>query len=326
MKKILVTFLVIINVFCNAAVASTDSSKDKQYILIGTGSMTGVYYPIGGSICRFIASDYGNDNNSIVCSISSTTGSVYNLNSMRYANMDIGIIQSDLEYYAYNGIGLYEKMPAMRHLRILSSLHKEYLTIVVRANSNISVIDDIKGKRVNIGSPGTGVRIAMLKLLNEKGWGRKDFAVMAELKSSEQAQALCDNKIDVMVDVVGHPNAAIQEAAATCDIKFISLDNDLIDKLHTKYPYYKRDIISGALYSNLPDVQTVSVKASLITTTELSNELAYKVVKSLVSHLHELHGITGALRNLTVKDMVQSDITPLHDGAKRYYEEIGVIK
>ena len=221
MKKILITFLIItINVFCNTANALTDSSK-KQYILIGTGSMTGVYYPIGSSICRFIAADYGNDDNSIVCSISSTTGSVYNLNSMRHANMDIGIVQSDLEYYAYNGIGLYEKMPAMRHLRILSSLHKEYLTIVVRANSNISVIDDIKGKRVNIGSPGTGVRIAMLKLLNEKKWGRKDFAVMAELKSSEQAQALCDNKIDVMVDVVGHPNAAIQEAAATCDIKLI---------------------------------------------------------------------------------------------------------
>ncbi|QGR02474.1 TAXI family TRAP transporter solute-binding subunit [Ehrlichia ruminantium] len=327
MKKILITCLfIVVNVCYTTAIVSADSSKDKQYILIGTGSMTGVYYPIGSSICRFIAADYGNDENSIICSISSTSGSVYNLNSMRYANMDIGIIQSDLEYYAYNGIGLYEKMPAMKNLRILSSLHKEYLTIVVRSNSNILTIDDIKGKRVNIGSPGTGVRIAMLKLLNEKGWSRKDFAVMAELKSSEQAQALCDNKIDVMVDVVGHPNAAIQEAAATCDIKLISLDDNLIDSLHAKYPYYQRDIIYGSLYNNLPDVQTVSVKASLIATTELSDDLAYKVVKSLVTHLNELHSITGALRNLTVKDMVQSDITPLHNGARRYYKEIGIVK
>ncbi|WDM84867.1 TAXI family TRAP transporter solute-binding subunit [Ehrlichia sp. JZT12] len=326
MKKMLITFLCIVSVFFNTAIASVDNENSKQYILIGTGSMTGVYYPIGGSICRFIASDYGKDiNNKVICSISSTTGSVYNLNSIRYSNMDISIVQSDLEYYAYNGLGFYEKMPPMENLRLLSSLHREYLTFVVRKNSNISVIDDIKGKRVNIGSPGTGVRVAMLKLLKEKGWSKKDFSVMAELKSSEQAQALCDNKIDVMVDVIGHPNALIQEASATCAITFIPLDDKLINDLHMKYPYYQKDIINGSLYNSSSDIRTVSVKASLVTTTDLSDDLAYKVVKSLVTHLHELRGITGALKTLTVKDMVRSDVLPLHNGAKRYYKEIGAI-
>ncbi|ABD44977.1 TRAP transporter solute receptor, TAXI family protein [Ehrlichia chaffeensis str. Heartland] len=325
MKKVLIVYVFIISVLFNNAIASSDDSLNREYILIGTGSMTGVYYPIGGSICRFIASDYGKDNK-IICSISSTTGSVYNLNSIRYSNMDISIVQSDLEYYAYNGLGFYEKMLPMDNLRMLASLHKEYLTIVVKKSSNISVIDDIKGKRVNIGSPGTGVRVAMLKLLGEKGWTKKDFSVMAELKSSEQAQALCDNKIDVMVDVIGHPNASIQEASATCDIKFIPLDDRLIDDLHAKYPYYQKDIISGGLYNDSPDIQTVSVKASLVTTTELSNDLAYKIVKSIATHLRELRSITGALKTLTVQDMAKSSITPMHDGAERYYKEIGAIK
>ncbi|WP_395877412.1 TAXI family TRAP transporter solute-binding subunit [Ehrlichia muris] len=327
MKKMLVICSFIISMLFNNAIASPEAgSLDKQYILIGTGSMTGVYYPIGGSICRFMTTDYGKDDSKVICSISSTTGSVYNLNSIRYSNMDVGIVQSDLEYYAYNGLGFYEKMPPMDNLRILASLHREYITIVVRKDSGISVIDDIKGKRVNIGSPGTGVRVAMSKLLKEKGWTRRDFSVMAELKSSEQAQALCDNKIDVMVDVIGHPNASIQEASATCNITFIPLDDKLIADLHAKYPYYQRDIINGKLYNNPSDIQTVSVKASLITTTELSDDLAYKIVKSIVTHLRELRGITGALKTLTLQDMAKSDITPMHDGAKRYYKEIGAIE
>ncbi|MGN7619235.1 MAG: TAXI family TRAP transporter solute-binding subunit [Ehrlichia sp.] len=326
MRKMLITSLCIIVVFFSNAVASVGDENGKQYVLIGTGSMTGVYYPIGNSICKFIVSDYSKDSNKIICSISSTTGSVYNLNSIRYSNMDISIVQSDLEYYAYNGLGFYEKMPPMDNLRLLSSLHREYLTVVVRKNSNISVIDDIKGKRINIGSPGTGVRVAMLKLLNEKGWSRKDFSVMAELKSSEQAQALCDNKIDVMVDMIGHPSALIQEASATCAITFVPLDDKLIDDLHTKYPYYQKDVINGSLYNSSQDVQTISVKASLVVTTDLSDDLAYRIVKSLVTHINELRGIAGALKALTIKDMVRSDVLPLHDGAKRYYEEIGAIE
>ncbi|CEI85461.1 immunogenic protein [Ehrlichia minasensis] len=326
MKKMLILCLFIVSVLFSNAVVSIDDNASRQYILIGTGSMTGVYYPIGGSICRFITSDYKSNNNKVICSISSTTGSVYNLNSIRYSNMDVSIVQSDLEYYAYHGLGFYEKMLPMENLRMLASLHREYLTIVVRKNSNILVIDDIKGKRINIGSPGTGVRVAMLKLLNEKGWTRKDFSVMAELKSSEQAQALCDNKIDVMVDIIGHPNASIQEASATCDIMFVPLDDKLIDDLHAKYPYYQKDVINGSLYNNSSNINTVSVKASLVTTTDLSDDLAYKIVKSMVTHLQELRGVTGSLKTITVKDMAKSDITPMHDGAKRYYKEIGAIK
>ncbi|KJV68844.1 TAXI family TRAP transporter solute-binding subunit [Candidatus Neoehrlichia procyonis] len=321
MKKFIIILVIFLSFKANAV------DLKKEFVLIGTGSMTGVYYPVGSNVCKFASYSNKQSLKKIICSISSTTGSIYNLNSMRMNNMDVGIVQSDLEYYAYNGLNLYKKMPPMKNLRLLASLHREYFTLVTRRDSGIHSVNDIKGKKVNIGAPGSGIKVMMLKLFKEKGWSKKDFSVISELKASEQVQALCDGKVDVIADLVGHPNAAMQEAVVTCDAIFIPLDDELISKFNVKYPYYQKSIISGAIYKNDPqDIQTLAVRASLLATTNLSDDIAYLIVKYIALHLSDFQRLSGALKNLTISDLSQSSSAPIHKGAEKYYKEIGILK
>ncbi|WP_227013262.1 TAXI family TRAP transporter solute-binding subunit, partial [Anaplasma marginale] len=283
------------------------SASQKSFLLVGTGSMTNIYYSVGGGVCKFVVLGHGEAGGSeqLICSTSTTAGSVYNLNSMRRGAMDIGMAQSDVGYHAYTGNGVYSGIPPMDNLRLLASMHKEYLTIVVRKDSGIKSIDDIKGKKMNVGAPGTGVRTAILNLFETKGWTIKDLLVASDLKSSEQIQALCDGKVDVIADFVGHPNAGMQEASATCDAVALSLDDALMAEFVEKYPYYTAGLIPGNTYKNNPqDVKTISVRASMYATTALSDEMAYAVVKSVASHIDRFRELSGALRKLVLRDLV----------------------
>ncbi|ANC34261.1 NMT1/THI5 like protein [Anaplasma phagocytophilum] len=318
--------------FTNVALSADAPSRD--FVLIGSGSMTGVYYSIGGGLCKFVVSGYRerHPGDALICSTASTSGSVYNLNAMRRGAMDIGAAQSDIGYYAYAGKNLYSGEQPMQNLRLLAQLHREYLTLIVRADSGIKTIDDIKGKRVNIGAPGTGIRTAMLGLMELKGWTTKDFLVTSDLRASEQVQALCDGKVDVISDFIGHPNASMQEVAATCGSVVLSLDDDLIAQVIEKYPYYQAGMIPGNTYSNIPyDVHTISIRASIYGTTELSDEMAYITVKSIASNLVRFRELSGALRNLTLADLPGASTrgsafeVPLHEGAEKFYRDFGLI-
>ena len=311
-------------------------SKQRDFVLIGTGSMMGVYYPMGGGICKFIVAVHDENDSQekkLICSTASTAGSVYNLNSMRRGTMDVGVAQSDIGYYAYKGENLYNGVPPMKDLRLLAYMHREYLTLIVKRNSGIKTIDDIKGKRINIGAPGTGVRSAMLSLIKVKGWTTKDFLVTSDLKSSEQVQALCDGKIDVVSDFVGHPNAAMQEAVATCDAVALVLDSGLISQLVEKYPYYHEGVVPVGTYMNMQyDIHTISVRASMFATAALSDDMAYLVVKSVASNLSRLRDISGALKDLTLFDLVGESrsgsgrsAVPLHSGAEKFYKDSGLL-
>ncbi|MGN7661142.1 MAG: TAXI family TRAP transporter solute-binding subunit [Anaplasma sp.] len=306
------------------------SGSQRSFVLIGSGSITNVYYSIGGGVCKFAALSHSEINKSkrLVCATSATAGSVYNLNSIRRGAMDIGVAQSDIGYHAYVGNDLYGGTPPMDNLRLLASMHREYLTITVRKDSGINSIDDIKGKRINIGAPGTGVRTAIIALLKTKGWTIRDFLVTSDLRSSEQVQALCDGKVDVITDFVGHPNAAMQEASATCDAVMISLGDDLISEMTKEYPYYHKGTIPAHTYiNNSEKVDTISVRASMFATTALSDEMAYVVVKSIVSNMDRFRELSGALRGLKVEDLTggRRGSVPLHDGAAKFYREIGVL-
>lgn len=313
-------FIFIILIYANGLHAK----DQKKFINIGTGSITGIYYPIGSTICKLLMQNH--NKGEIICSVASTTGGAYNINSMRNGDLDIGIAQSDWEYIAYYGGGVLKLKP-MHDLRLLFSMHKEYLTLVARKGSNINSIGDIKGRRINIGAPGTGVRSMMMALMDVNNWAKKDFAVTSELKTSEQAQALCDNKIDVMTDVIGHPNGTMQEVTYSCDTVFIPIDDENIEKLQAKYPYYKSGVIPGNIYRGNPQsTKTIAVQASLLTKSNLDEDTAYELVKNVMNNLDELKNISGALSNLQKEDMVKENFAPFHDGAKKYYQEIGLLK
>jgi uncharacterized protein len=199
------------------------SAQQTQFITIGTGGVTGVYYPTGGAICRMMArtrADHG-----IRCGAESTGGSVYNVNAVRSGELEFGVAQSDVQYKALNGVDSFQAQGANPNLRSVFSIHPEPFTVVARKDAGITTFEDLKGKRVNVGNPGSGQRDTMEVLMKKMGWTMADFALVSELQAAEQSQALCDNNIDAMVYTVGHPAGSIKEATTACDSVLVTVDN-----------------------------------------------------------------------------------------------------
>lgn len=308
-----------------AVVFPTQASAD-EFITIGTGGVTGVYYPTGGALCRLV--NRGRKEHGIRCSVESTGGSIYNINALRKSEMEFAIAQSDWHYHAYNGTGFFEPQGKMEELRSVFSLHPEAFTIVARADAGVNTLDDLKGKRVNIGNPGSGMRATMEELMRAKGWTTDVFQVTSELKASEQPQALCDNKIDVMIYAAGHPNGAIQEVVSSCETKIINVDGPEVDKLIRDNPFYSEAIIPAGMYQGTnEDVHTFGVRATLVTTSKVSDEIVYNVVKALFDNFENFKTLHPVFAQLDEKNMItEGNTAPLHPGAIRYYKEKGLMK
>lgn len=310
-----------------AAAVSTGAygvAAAQVFYTIGTGGVTGVYYPTGGAIARLVNKD--KDSHGFRMSVESTGGSVYNLNAIATGELDMGVVQSDWQYYAYSGT--HENFPdANTELRSLFSVHSEPFTVVARADAGISAFGDLAGKRVNIGNPGSGQRGTMEVLMAAMGWTMDTFSQVSELKSSEQSQALCDNNFDAMVFTVGHPSGSIQEATTTCETILIPVQNDAVDKLIADNAYYATAIIPGGMYEgNENDVATFGVKATFVTSTALPEEVAYIVTKAVFDNFEDFQRLHPAFSNLNKEDMVSDGLSaPLHDGARRYFEEAGLL-
>ncbi len=304
----------------------TSSIAADKFITIGTGGITGVYYPAGGAICRLV--NRGRKDHGIRCSVESTNGSVYNLNALREKNLDLAVAQSDWQYNAYNATSPYfrDKEP-FKNLRSLFSLHTEAFTVVARADSGIRKLDDLKGKRVNIGDPDSGNRATMDVVMEAKGWTRDSFKLAAELKGADQPQALCDNKIDAMIYNAGHPNGAVQEVATSCDVVIVPVEGPEIEALIKNHPYYAFTEIPGGMYAGNPNnIKTFGVKATFVTTSELDENVAYEIVKAVFDNFNNfktLHPVFGDLEEGSL--IKEGNTAPLHRGAERYFRERGLI-
>ncbi|MEP1444148.1 MAG: TAXI family TRAP transporter solute-binding subunit, partial [Hyphomicrobiales bacterium] len=204
-------------------------AAEQQFISIGTGGVTGVYYPTGGAICRLV--NKNRKEHGIRCSVESTGGSVYNINTVRAGELEFGVAQSDWQFHAFNGTSKFADQGKFENLRAVFSVHPEPFTLISRKGTGISGFADLKGKKVNVGNPGSGQRATTEVVMEGFGMTMSDFALASELKGSEMAQALCDGKIDAMIYTIGHPAAAVTEAATTCDVELVTVDGAPIDKL-----------------------------------------------------------------------------------------------
>jgi TRAP transporter TAXI family solute receptor len=301
------------------------TASAQTFITIGTGGVTGVYYPTGGAICRLVNKD--RKEHGIRCSVESTGGSVYNLNTIRAGELDMGVAQSDWQYHAYHGTSKFEDAGPNKELRAVFSVHAEPFTVVARQDSGINDFDDLKGKRVNIGNPGSGQRGTMEVVMAAKGWTMDDFALASELKSAEQSKALCDNKIDAMVFVVGHPSGSIKEATTSCDTVLVEVSGPVIDKLVEENSYYRLATIPGGMYrGNDEDVQTFGVGATFVSSTNTAPDTVYHVVKAVFENFEDFRRLHPAFNNLKKEEMVKDGLSaPLHEGAEKYYKEAGLL-
>jgi len=301
---------------------STTASAQQKFVTIGTGGVTGVYYAVGGAVCRLMNKDRAKTG--LRCSVESTGGSVFNVNAIKSGELEFGMTQSDIQFNAAKGEAQF-KGAAISDLRAVYSVHPEPFTVLARKEAGITKFEDFKGKRFNVGNPGSGTLASMEQLLDALGWKKSDFSVAAELKADEQGTALCDNKIDGFYYGVGHPSAAIQDPTTACGAKLIPVTGTAVDKLLKQYPYYAVATIPGGMYANNPNpTTTYGVLATLVTSSKVSDDTVYALVKATFENFDEFKKLHPAFANLDPKHMVKDGLSaPLHPGAVKYYKEKG---
>ncbi len=304
------------------SLAAVGANAQERFITIGTGGQTGVYFVVGQSICRLV--NRGTPEHNLRCTAPSTGGSIANINAISAGDMDMGVAQSDWQYHAFNGTSEFEGK-GVDNLRAVFSVHGEPFTVVARADSGIESFEDLKGKRVNVGNPGSGQFATMEVVLDAIGWTMADFALASELKPAEQAAALGDNKVDAIVYTVGHPNGSIQEATSTVESKLVPVTGEAIEKLIAENDYYAAATIPGGMYSGTDaDVQTFGVKATFVTSADVPDDVVYEVVKAVFENFDRFKGLHPAFANLQEADMIKDGLSaPLHPGAEKYYKERG---
>ncbi|QHQ35184.1 TAXI family TRAP transporter solute-binding subunit [Algicella marina] len=304
------------------AVSTVAAQAQEKFITIGTGGQTGVYFVVGQSICRLV--NRGSADHGLKCTAPSTGGSIANINAIKAGDMDMGVAQSDWQFHAYNGSSQFEG-DAFDKERAVFSVHGEPFTVIARADAGIETFDDLKGKRVNIGNPGSGQRATMEVVMDALGWTLDDFALASELKPAEQAAALGDNKVDAIIYTVGHPNGSIQEATTTVDAVLVPVTGDAIDALIADNPYYAQATIPGGMYKGTDsDVTTFGVKATFVTSDDVEEDTVYQVVKAVFDNFDRFKRLHPAFENLKEEEMIKDGLSaPLHSGAEKYYKEKG---
>jgi len=309
-----------------ALLGPVPAAAQQKFITVGTGGVTGVYYAAGGALCRLVNKDRAK--HGIRCSVESTGGSVFNVNTIKAGELDLGVAQSDVQYNAAKGLAQFKDGGAYGDLRAVMSLHPEPFTVLTRKEANAKSFADMKGKKFNVGNPGSGTRASMEELLVAMNWKLSDFALASELKADEHGPALCDGKIDGFFYGVGHPSANIQDPTTTCGAKLVNVTGPAIDSLIKDKPYYAYATIPAGLYPGNPqEIKTYGVLATLVSSSKVPADSIYAVVKAVFDNFDEFKKLHPALANLKPEDMVKNGISaPLHDGAARYYKEKGWIK
>lgn len=319
-KLALAACILAVDLFTPAAFA-----KDEEIISVGTGSVTGVYYPAGGAICRLV--NRARKEHGIHCYVESTGGSVANIDALREGELGFGIAQSDWQYKAYNGDEVFaDKTPFVR-LRSVFSLHSEMFTLAVAKGSSIRSFADLKGKRVNIGDAGSGMRATMHALMELYHWNNASFSKALELRPADAAHALCTGKIDAMVFTAGHPNGLIQEITANCGARLVPVEGRHVEELIHKNPYFSMTAIPGAMYTGNPkNISTFGMKATLLTTSDMDDEAVYQLTKAVFENFDSFKTLHFVFATLDKERMINAGlIAPLHPGALRYYREVGLV-
>jgi TRAP transporter TAXI family solute receptor len=314
-RKWLVALVVVLGMAVSAPQAMA-----KQDILFGGASITGVYYQVALQLSNMMNKHAADKYNYIG---RPTGGSVFNINAIDRGAFDFAVAQSDRNWQGFNGAADWEGKP-VTGLRSVFSMHPETVLLVTRKDAGIKTVMDMKGKRINIGNPGSGQRGNAEDVLRIYGLDyNKDFSSEA-LQQAEASRALVDQKIDAFFFTVGNPSAAVEEPAQSVDLDIIDINSDGIKDFVVKHPYYIMTKIPAGTYKGVDrDVETYAVTATVISNESVSEEVVYDMVKTVFENLDELKASHAAFRNLNPKEMLQGLSAPLHPGAIKYYKEKG---
>ncbi|MCG8335748.1 MAG: TAXI family TRAP transporter solute-binding subunit [Proteobacteria bacterium] len=326
-------FSVIIPVLCLALLFFTgcdtqkDAAKGPTFVTIGTGGVTGVYYPTGGAISRIVNKKF--DQYQIKATVESTGGSVYNINAVLSGDLQFGVAQSDRQYQAIHGEKEWKEKGPQKDLRSVFSIHPESITLIAATRSNIGSMKDLKGKRVNLGNPGSGQLGNSQDALDAFGIAEKDLNA-EYVKAVEAPGLIQDERLDAFFYTVGHPNGNIKEATSgRIKVNIVPIQGPEIDALIKKFPYYAKSVIPSSLYpsaTNNADIASFGVKATFVTSINVDEQIVYAITKEIFDNFEDFKKLHPAYQVLTKENMLQGLSAPLHPGAIKYYKEAGLTR
>jgi len=297
----------------------------RNVVTLATGTPGGVYHPVGSAICQMF--DLGGKHQAMPCVAVSSDGSVANIRRVESGDADFGLSQTDVAYAAFHGEGPFAAAGPDPKLRTLIALHREAFTVVARADTGIRDFQDLRGKRVGIGTSGVGYNFTYGVVLGFYGSTISSPERVLEFGPAEQNQALCENKVDAIIFEAGHPNGLTQEATTDCRARLVRVDGPPIDRLLAMHSYYAAYVIPGGMYAGNPDgVPTIGTQAVLVASSDQPDELTYAVVKAVIENFADFRLLHPALSNLKIKEMVPNGaVIPIHPGALNYYREAGLV-
>ena len=305
-------------------ISATTAAAQITFVSVGTGAISGLYYPVARALCDLV--NRGRHAHGVRCSAEPTSGSVFNVEGLQAGDLDLALVQSDVQYAAYQGRGQWQGVP-YPGLRSILSLYPELVTVLARSDARVGAVENLKNKRVDIGRTGSGAHATWEAIEAALGWTRADLKLAVELKPDSARSALCANQIDASVQIVGHPSAWLAQNLDECDLALVSVAGPAIAALVAGRPYYRLGEIPAGAYGGNAATPTFGVSATLVASAELPDEVAYVFARSAIEGVDQLRRVRPALARLDPKEMVRASLTaPLHPGAERAYRELGLAK
>lgn len=302
---------------------------EPLFITIGSGDFTGVYFPTGLTIAKMM--NEKRKQHGIRASVESTRGSIFNVNALMGGYLEFGLVQSDIQFEAVQGLGEWKNKGPQKDLRAVFGVHNESLCLVAAVDAGIEKVADLKGKRVNLGNPGSGQYRNSIDALKSSGLNPDTDIVSTKVRATEAPVLLQDNRIDAFFCTVGHPSETLREAVyGPRKVRFVPITGPGVYNLIAEKHYYTRTSVPVTQlypsFQNTGDVQTIGVFATLCTSILVPDHVVYLIAKEVFENLDYFKSQHPAYAGLTKKGMLEGLTAPLHPGAMKYFRESGLIR
>lgn len=300
--------------------------KKTSHMLIGTGSVQGVYFPVGGVICRLLNRHRSLHN--MRCSLESTGGSIYNLRELRQGNFDIVFAQSDWQYHAYHGTSTFREEGANPDLRAVLALEPDPLALIVKKDSDITSFNALEGRTVSFGYARSLQHRIINTLLEAKGWDDDNFKSVRRMSDTKQVGELCADRVEAILLLSSSLTDYLRDLDETCELRLVAIDDPHVAKIIEEKPYIRTGrILSGQHLDSKVDTQSFGYGATFVALESTSPKAIYHVVKEIVENFKDFQSLHPSLKSLSIKELPYAGISaPLHPGAIRYYREARLIK
>ena len=293
------------------------AASAEDFISIATGGTAGTYYPIGGAIAKAVS-----DGSDLKATAETGNASVANINQVSKGEIAVAFAQNDTAYWAYNGQEMFKE--PRQNLRVVAALFPEHVQLIVTKEAGIKTMADLKGKRVSVGAPGSGVEADVQAIFKVAGLKYEDMKV-DHLDFGATTNRFKDNQIDAGFVVAGYPTASIMDLANTKAVSLVSFDSDFMSALAKAHPYFVPDAIPAGTYQGMnEETNTPAVMALLITHEDVSEDVIYKFTKALFENLPTVHAAHAKAKEITLETALTGLTAPLHPGAAKYYQEKGL--